>query len=186
MLNLPYFLNKMTHLQQTKSNKIALTILIAASIFWLGGINVRALIGNELLNYDQFDFRTSIPPDRENTLFQMISNSSILISISYFFVLVSAVWFIATTSFKIKENGWLLMCSILFFLFVPVEIYTNYLDIKFTIEFFSNPPNHDKLLKIFGERLGALSGVPVIALLCYYTIIPIAVFRPLKRPGNVN
>jgi len=171
----------MTQFPQSKSNKIALTLLLVASVFWLGGINVRALIGNELLNYDQFDFRTSIPPDRENTLFQMICNASILITISYFFVFVSSVWFMMTTKLKIKENGWLLMCSIMFFLFVPVEIYTNYLDIKFTMVFFSNPPNHDELLKIFGERIGALSGVPVIALFCYYTIIPIAIFKPLRK-----
>jgi hypothetical protein len=171
----------MLQIPQSKSNKLAFTLLLIASVFWLGGINIRALIGNELLNYDQFDFRTSIPPDRENTLFQMISNASILICISYFIVLVSAVWFISTTKLKLKENGWLLMCAVLFFLFVPAEIYTNYLDIKFTILFFSNPPNHDELLEIFGERLGALSGIPVIALFCYYTIIPIAVFKPLRR-----
>ena len=171
----------MTQIPQSKSNKIALILLIAAAVFWLGGINIRALIGNELLNYDQFDFRTSIPPDRENTLFQMICNASILIAISYVIVLVSAIWFISTTKLKVKENGWLLMSAILFFLFVPVEIYTNYLDIKFTLVFFSGPPNHDELLKIFGERIGALSGMPVIALFCYYTIIPIAVFKPLRR-----
>ena len=173
----------MTKIPQTKSNKIALTVLIAAAIFWLGGINIRALIGNELLNYDQFDFRTSIPPDRENTLFQMISNSSLVVLIGYFCVLVSSVWFIATTRLKMKENGWLLMSAILFFIFVPAEVYTSYLDIQFMLLFHSAPPNHDELLEIFGKRLGALSGVPVIALFCYYTIIPLAVFRPLRKPA---
>lgn len=171
----------MTQIPQSRSNKIALTILIAGAVFWLGGINIRALVGNELLNYDQFDFRTSIPPDRENTLFQMICNSSLVIVISYFFVLFSAIWFLVTTKLKMRQNGWLLMCSILFFIFVPAEIYTYYLDVKFIVLFFSGPPNHDGLLKIFGERLGALSGVPVIAMFCYYTIIPIAVFRPLRK-----
>ncbi len=166
---------------QSKSNKIALTLLMIAAILWLGGINIRALIGNELLNYDQFDFRTSIPPDRENTLFQMISNSSIVVVSSYLVVLICAVWFIATTKIKLKENGWLLMSAILLFLFVPAEIYAGYLDIKFVLLFYSNPPNHDGLLKIFGERLGALSGIPVIALFCYYSIIPIAVFKPLRK-----
>jgi hypothetical protein len=171
----------MTQIPQSRSNKIALTILITAAVFWLGGINIRALLGNELLNYDQFDFRTSIPPDRENTLFQMICNSSIVIVISYFFVLVGAVWFLATTKLKMKKNGWLLMSSILFFIFVPAEIYTYYLDVRFILLFFSGPPNHDELLKLFGERLGGLSGLPVIALFCYYSIIPIAVFRPLRK-----
>jgi len=171
---------------QSKSNKTALTVLIIAVIFWLGGVNIRALIGNELLNYDQFDFRTSIPPDRENTLFQMIANSSIVIDIAYAVVLISAIWFMATTKLKLKENGWLLMCAVLFFIFVPAEVYTGYLDIKFALLFYSAPPNHDELLKIFGERLGALSGIPVIALFCYYTIIPIAVLKPLRKKTVSN
>ena len=166
---------------QSKSNKIALMLLIFGAIFWLGAINVRALIGNELLNYDQFNFRTSIPLDRENTLFQLLANSSVVIISAYVVVLISAVWFLKTTSLKIKENGWLLMSAILFFMFVPVETYTYYLDIKFALLYHSNPPNHDELLRIFGKRLGALSGVPVIALFCYYTVIGLAVFRPLSK-----
>ncbi|MGH2575476.1 MAG: hypothetical protein ACRDFC_07235 [Ignavibacteria bacterium] len=171
----------MTQIPQSKSNKTALTVLLIASIFWLGAINIRAVIQNELLNFDQFNFRTSIPPDRENTLFQMMSNSSIVIVISYFFVFISAIWFLKTTALKLKHNGWLLMSVILFFIFVPAEIYTYYLDIKFLLLFHSNPPNHDELLRLFGMRLGALSGVPVIALLCYYTIIPLAIFKPLTQ-----
>lgn len=176
----------MSQFSQSKSNKIALTLLVISAIFWLGGINIRALVGNELLNYDQFDFRTSIPPDRENTLFQMISNSSLVVVISYTIVLFSAIWFMATTKLKLKENGWLMMCVVLFFIFVPAEIYTCYLDVKFVLLFYSAPPNHDGLLKLFGERLGALSGIPVIAVFCYYTIIPIAIFKPLRKRAENN
>ena len=171
---------------ESKSNKIALSLLLISVIFWLGSINIRTVIGNELLDYDQFQFRTSIPPDRENTLFQMMANSSIVVLISYVVVLISAVWFTATTRIKLKENGWFLMCAIMFYIFVPVEIYTGYLDLKFVLLFYSNPPNHDELLKIFGERLGALSGIPVIAVFCYYTIIPIAIFKPLKKKVTAN
>ena len=139
------------------SNKIALTLLVISGIFWLGGINIRALIGNELLNYDQFNFKTSVPPEREETLFQMIAYASLVIVISYFVVLTCAIWFISTTKMKMKENGWLLMSAILFFMFVPVEIYTYYVDIRFMIVYYSHPPNHDELEKLFGMRLGALS-----------------------------
>ncbi|MBN8584344.1 MAG: hypothetical protein J0M37_04550 [Ignavibacteria bacterium] len=176
----------MAQISESRSTKIALTLLVISAIFWLGGINIRTLIGNELLDYDQFDFRTSLPPDRENTLFQMISNASLVVVISYAIVLISAIWFIATTKLKMKENGWLLMSAVLFFLFVPVELYTNYLDVRFMILYHQGPPNHDELLKLFGERIGAFRGVPVIAMLCYYTIIPIAVFRPLRRPKDIN
>jgi len=101
-------------------------------------------------------------------------------------VLITAIWFVATTHLKMKENGWLLMSAILFFMFVPIELYTNYLDVQFMILFHSGPPNHDELLRLFGERIGAFSGVPVIAVLCYYTIIPLVIFKPLNRHTVVN
>ena len=164
-----------------KASKLWLLLLIISTIVWLGAINVRFIIGNELLNYDEFSFRTSIPPDEENMIFKLISNASIAIMIAYVFTFVSAIFFMKTCKINLKQNAWLLMCSILFFVFSPVEFYTSYLDLKFILLFFSEPPNHDELLKIFGERLGFLKGVPWIAILSYYTIIGIAIYKPLKK-----
>ena len=164
-----------------KSSKTWLFLLILSAIVWLGAINVRFIIGGELLNYDEFDFRTSIPPDEENMIFKLISNASIVLMIAYFFTFIFAVLFLKTCKINLKQNAWFLMCAILFFVFSPVEFYTSYLDLKFTLLFVSGPPNHDELLRLFGERIGFLKGVPAIAVLSYYTIIGIAIFRPLKK-----
>jgi hypothetical protein len=166
---------------QSNSNKLAISFLIFGAILWLGSLAVRAVIQNELLAYDEFAFRTSIPPDRENTLFQLISNSSLVVLIGYVVTLISSIWFLMTTRLKIKQNGWLLMCCILFYIGVPVELYAGYLDIRFMLLYHSNPPNHDELLKILGERIGFLKPVPYIFLLQYYTVIPLAVFKPLSK-----
>jgi hypothetical protein len=165
----------------SKSSKFWLFLLIVSAVFFLGGINIRAIIGNDLLNYDEFSFRTGIPPDEENMIFRMLSFSSLFIMSAYLIVLISAITFLKTAKLNIKQNAWLLMCCILFFTFVPVEIYTYYLDIKFFLLYLKNPPNHDGLLKLFGERIGFLKGVPWIGVLSYYTIIFIAVFRPLNK-----
>ncbi len=99
----------------------------------------------------------------------------------YPIALLSAIVFIKNCRIKLKENPWLLMCCILFFAFVPVELYTSYLDFKFIELFNTRPANHDVLLKLFGERIGFLKGVPWIAMLSYYTMIGIAIFQPLKK-----
>lgn len=164
-----------------KSSKYWLSFLIVFAIFWLGAINIRFLVGNELLIYDEFNFRTAIPPDEENTIFRMVANSSIVIMFAYFFTLISAIGFLKSCKLSFKENPWLLMCSMLFFVFVPVEVYSLYLDYEFIILFYSKPANHDELLKIFGERIGFLKGTPWVALLSYYCIIFICVFQPLKK-----
>lgn len=169
------------NLHLNKVSKISLFILVVSAIFWLGAINVRFFIGNQLLNYDEFNFRTSIPPDEENQIFKMISDASILIMIFYPIVFTSAVVFIKYCKINLRENPWLLMCAILFFSFAPVEIYTSYIDLKFILLFNQRPANHDQLLKYFGERIGFLRGVPWIGVLSYYTIIWISIFKPLKK-----
>ncbi len=151
------------------------------AIFWLGGITVRFFIGNQLLDYDEFNFRISIPPDEENQIFKMISDASLMIMFSYTAVLISAILFMKTCRINLRENTWLLMCAILFFVFVPVELYTSYLDLKFILLFDKRPANHDNLLKLFGERIGFLRGVPWIAMMSYFTIIWLAIFQPMKK-----
>ena len=165
----------------SKTAKISLFLLVVASIFWLGAINVRFFIGNQLLNYDEFNFRTSIPPDEENQIFKMVADASMLIMLFYPIVLISAIVFLKSCKISLRENPWLLMSAILFFVFVPVEVYTSYLDSKFILLFTERPANHDVLLEIFGARIGFLRGVPWIAVMCYYTIIWLSVFQPLKK-----
>lgn len=164
-----------------KKSKISLFILIVSAIFWLGAINVRFFIGNQLLNYDEFNFRTSIPPDEENQIFKMIADASLIVMISYVIVLFSAIFFVKSCKINLRENPWFLMSSILFFVFVPVEIYTSIIDLKFLLLFEKRPANHDRLLELFGERIGFLRGVPWIAVMCYYSIIWLAVFKPMKK-----
>lgn len=154
---------------------------MTGAIFWLGAINVRFFIGNQLLNYDEFNFRTSIPPDEENQIFKMISDSSLMIMAVYPVVFIAAIVFLRNCKINLRENPWLLMSAVLFFVFVPVEIYTSYIDLKFIMLFDKRPANHDRLLELFGERIGFLRGVPWIAVMSYYTIIWLAVFKPLKK-----
>ena len=35
--------------------------------------------------------------------------------------------------------------------------------------------------QLFIHRLGALAGVPIIALMCYYTIVVLVIFRPFTK-----
>lgn len=170
-----------TNLYLNKKARISLFILIVGAIFWLGAINVRFFIGNQLLNYDEFNFRTSIPPDEENQIFKMVADASLMIMVIYPFVLISAIVFIKSCKINLRENPWLLMSALLFFAFVPVELYTSYIDLKFITLFAQRPANHDRLLELFGERIGFLRGVPWIAVMSYYTIVWLAVFKPLKK-----
>lgn len=158
-----------------------MTILGAA--VWLGGVNVRAVIGGDLLELGTIEFRPNIHPMVEREIFRLIVLSSIVVTAAYLVTLVSSILYLKTTPLTFKQHGWLLMSALLFYLFVPVEIYTMVLDAKMMyLDLALSSSDLVEFRKLFIHRLAALSGVPIIALFCYYTVIGLAVFQPLKRP----
>jgi hypothetical protein len=161
--------------------RVSLFILVVASIFWLGAVNIRAMIGNDMLKTGTLEFEEIIDPEAEREIFRLLSFASVVIIISYAVVLISGTVFLLTSPFRLKENGWLMMSAILFYAFVPVEAFTMYLDGKMAYwEFFTTNGN-DVFRELFVARVAALAGAPVVALLCYYTIIALAVFRPFTK-----
>jgi magnesium-transporting ATPase (P-type) len=161
--------------------RVSLFVLVVASIFWLGAVNIRAMIGNDMLKTGTLEFEDIIDPEAEREIFRLISFASVVIMISYAIVVISGTVFLLTSPFRLKENGWLMMSAILFYTFVPVEAFTLYLDGKMAYKEFFTTEGNDVFRQLFVARVGALAGAPVIALLCYYTIIALAVFRPFTK-----
>ena len=166
---------------QMQASRVSLFFLIVSSIIWLGAVNVRAVIGNELLVFGTLDFKQNLDPELEREVFRLISLSSVIVIAGYLATFASALVFAKTIELRFKQNGWLMMSAILFFLFSPVEFYTIFLDWRMiALDFFSDPTLREFRV-LFIHRLAALAGVPIIALLCYYTIIALAVWQPMKR-----
>ena len=159
----------------------ALFILVIASIVWLGAANVRILIGNDILKRGTVEFEEYIDPQAEREVYRLISITSLAIIIAYSVAVVSSIVFLATTPLTLKENGWLMMSAILFYVFVPVEIYTLHLDWKMIYHEFYTTADNQIFREVFVARAKTLAGVPFIAMLCYYTIVALAVFQPFRK-----
>jgi len=112
----------------TRVSHAALFLLLVGGVIWLGAVNIRALISNDMLKTGTLEFEEYLAPEAEREIFRLISFTSVVIMISYTIVLVSGAVFLATSPLRLKEHGWLMMSAILFSLFVPVELYTMYLD----------------------------------------------------------
>jgi hypothetical protein len=173
---------------EKRSAKIALAILVISAVIWLGGINVRAMIGFDLLIPGTLDFKSNIHPYIERQVYGLLAQSSLIVYISYSVVWICGIWFLKTTRFRLKYHGWLMMSAVLFYVFTPVEVYTGVLDARMWLLDHVGSNDLVEYRKLFIHRLAALSGVPMIALLCYYTIIMLAIFQPLKklRPEEVS
>ncbi len=161
--------------------RVALFLCVVAGIFWLGGINIRAILGNDMLKIGTLEFEEYLPAEAEREIYRLLAFTSLFVGLSYLVVLVSSIVFLATSPFRLKEHGWLLMSAILFYLFVPVEAYTMYLDGKLVYREFFTTADNQSLRELFIARVAALAGAPLIALLCYYTIIALAIFQPFRK-----
>ncbi|MBI3195368.1 MAG: hypothetical protein HYZ34_13025 [Ignavibacteriae bacterium] len=163
------------------SAKLSLFIFVIAFIIWLGGINIRAMVGFDLLQTGTLDFKSNIHPFVERAVFGLIVQTSFVVDIAYAIAWLSGIIFLSTSPFKLREHGWLMMSAILFYIFTPVEVYAIVLYAKMMYLDFLGSNDLVEFRKIFIHRLAALSGVPMIALLCYYTMLAVLIFQPLKR-----
>ncbi len=165
---------------ESRRAKISLFILFLSAIVWLGGTNIRSAVGFNLLIPGTLEFKPYLHPYVERKVYELVALSSIIVDIAYVIVWISGIAFLRATSLKLKENGWLMMSTILFFLFTPVEIYTMVLDARIWLLDHIGSNDLVEYRILFMHRLGALAGVPLIALLCYYTVLWLIIFKPMR------
>jgi hypothetical protein len=162
--------------------RIAVFLCAIAATLWLGSVCVRALVAYDLLQPGTVVLNESLSPDVERNVYRLLAGTSIVSMISYVVVVLSSIVFLASSPFRLRDHGWLMMSAILLYLFIPVEVYTMILDYRMVhLEFFSTGATLAQLREIFLARTGALAGAPFIALLCYYTIFGLIVFQPFRQ-----
>lgn len=166
--------------------RVALFVLMVSGIVWLGAVNIRAIIGADMLKTGTLEFESYLPPDAEREIFRLLSLTSLVVIGGYAVTLVSSIIFLAASPFRLRNHGWLLMSAILFYVFVPVELFTLALDARMVYKEFYTTTDNSVLRELFIGRVAALAGAPAVASLCYYTIIGLAVFRPLMRKDRVR
>ena len=171
---------------ESRTAKASALCLLLAGIVWLGGINIRAMVAFDLLIPGTIDFKANIHPYVERAVYELIAQASLIVDIAYIVVWISGIVFLRSTVMRLREHGWLMMSAILFYVFTPVEIYTMVLDAK--IWYLDHIGSFDlvEFRTLFIHRLAALAGAPMIALLCYYTVVVLAVFRPMRRTHTAH
>jgi hypothetical protein len=166
--------------------RVALFVLIVGAVIWLGTWVARASIGNDLLVPGTMQFDEQTPPVAERHLYRVLAGSGILMVGGYVLVLISSVVFLRTSPYRLRENGWLMMSALLLYVFVPVEVYVMSLDVRMIyLEFFAGA-DPAAFRELFLARVGALAGAPFVAMLCYCTIIALAVFQPFRRNAPLS
>ncbi|MDD8018959.1 MAG: hypothetical protein PHP42_11340 [Bacteroidota bacterium] len=166
------------------SAKVFLLIFIISSLVWLTASTRRTYDGGNLLNFGTTEFKNNIDPATERTTYNDIAEFSIVAFFSYPVVLISAIGYLRTTHRTFKEHGWLLMSAILLFVFIPVEVICFVRDWKvIELNYWGTWPL-EEFRKAWISRITALAGLPLIATLCYFTIIVLAIWQPMKKKSD--
>ncbi|HOV93058.1 MAG TPA: hypothetical protein PLC04_08285 [Candidatus Kapabacteria bacterium] len=171
----------------SKKDKTILTIFALAFIIWLGGAILRTAIGFTI--FEPSATETLVRKASNDILMQTVyifASTSIYTSIAY--VIAFALSFFLLAKFKKiwKQQGWILMCFVLFYLFSPVELFTIYQDIKLSIavfqqnvwEFYSQPIQDFFMKRVKNVVYNSLNG---LTLLSYLTIVIYVIWQPLKK-----
>ncbi|MDX9757955.1 MAG: hypothetical protein RBU27_02245 [Bacteroidota bacterium] len=178
--------------------RASIMFVVFAGALWLGGTVYRALIAYELFIPGTLEFDPAVQLAQEQTIYQLIFASSVMVLIAYSITLIASIVVLWRIPLRLKEHGWMLMAALLVFIFVPVEIFTGYLDIHFfwlwdwtTDAMATQGPQafidvQTELRKTISHRIGALAGLPVMAALCYVTAALLVIWQPMRKKRGID
>jgi hypothetical protein len=166
---------------ENSRSKFFLFIFMIAALCWLGaGIMKHYYTGN-LLEFGTVILNETLTAETERAAYIEIAKYSVIVFVTYPLTILSGIGYLTTTKRTIKNDGWLLMSTILILMFVPVELYCFWLDWKIVgLNYWGEWPL-EEFRKAFLIRLTALAGLPFIAQLCYYTIPILLIFKPFRK-----
>ena len=138
-------------------------------VLLLGGIAAQMVVGISTMG---------VTGEMERFGMAVMSRVSQLLIVAYFMVFVSGVVLWLSSPTALKKKGWFRAALLLFYIWLPVDIYTIVLDIRFARLFDLNKPLTEELKALHFGRWQTLGILPLLALLGYLVAIALVVFRP--------
>lgn len=173
-----------------KENKLAPVfgyIALASGSIWFGAYISRLLTTYQMFEATELVLKSYITnanlPAIIQTTFPLVN----LTFFSYLILIISFTLFVIFTNVKFKENGWLLIVSLIIYLTLPLESILLMIDYKLIVLFLNEQFASEDILKLIIERITMLSSFPIILLLSYLSIPYFLVFKPFTlKSENEN
>ena len=153
--------------------------LVSGSI-WLGAYVARLITIYQMFEPIETTLKNYITGNNLPAVIQTIFPLVNLTFFSYLVMIITFTIFITSTDLKFKENGWLLIISLIIYLTLPFEFLLLTIDYKLIVIFMSEQFASGEILKLIVDRITILSSFPIILVLCYFTIPFFIVFKPFR------
>lgn len=159
------------------SSTFGFLALVSGSI-WFGSYVARLIVTYQLFEPEDLVLKSYVSnanlPEIIRTIHPLIN----LTFFSYIIFIVLFTLFVISSKLKFRENGWLLIISMIVYLTFPLEAIFMSMDYRMIILFFDSNFTSDEILKLITERLSILNSFPIILFMSYLTIPYFLVFKP--------
>ncbi len=168
--------------------KLLLVVLSFATIVWLGGSILRAVIAYSIfVPATELELKPDQTDELRMNVVKIYVDTAIYTIVSFVFVFVITLFLLFKFLKHLKIYGWLFMAFVLFFIASPIELYLIFLDIKLILYL-----NYTKNLsfqsyevsEFFINRLRKLNIISPLAYLSFFTSIILLIFRPLDKSNR--
>ena len=163
-------------------SKIFLYLCALSGILWVGGYFARLILTYQLFEKTDFILKSFLNNQNLPGIFMVLNAGIILTSVLYIIFIISFIGFLVTSRLSLKENGWLFITAILVLITAPFEIYLMTIDKTVIDIVFSGfqTLNVNDVIALIIKRFKIFGSFPIIELLCYFAIVYLFVFQPLK------
>lgn len=165
-----------------KKDKIFLSIFSISALIWLGISIVRFIISENLILPNSFEIQIPKSSEVEMEYYFIIQKLIKINFMLYAIILISSIGYLITKKIELKKSPLVLTATILFFIFVPFQVYYFFIDYDFIWLVWKNSTNLDEYRYLFLKRISAFGGFSFIEILCYLTILPLIIFN--KNESN--
>ncbi len=166
--------------------KIFLYISAVSGMIWTGTYLLRLSLSYQLFEPNEFVVKSIYSQENLFAFFNIFLIAIETTAICYLIFIIAYLIFITTTKYKLKQNGWLLIITIIIFLTFPFEIYLMTIDYKMVQELSSASFVVNNVVNLIIKRFTSLAGFPLMELFAYFSIIYFVIFQPLKVTEKQN
>lgn len=153
-------------------------LALTSGSIWFGAYVARLLTTYQMFEETEFALKNYLTNANLSTIFQTIFPIVNLTFYSYIVMIIAFTLFLVLSSLRLKENGWLLIISLIIYLTLPLESILLMIDYKLIVLFMSEQFGSEQILKLVIERMIKLNSFPIILILSYLTIPFFLVYKP--------
>ena len=160
-------------------SKIFLYLSTLSVILWLGSYVARLALSYQLFQGHEFALNYYLNTQNLSAVFLTLNVNTILTDVSYLVFILSYIIFLASSHLSLKENGWLLIVTLIILITLPFEAFLITIDYK-VYQLLQSNFNSMDILNLYIKRFKVLGSFPIVELISYFAIIFLVLFKPLR------